>query len=88
MFITGDVTGLRCARCRLDEHLVVKVADFGLSRDIFTRDYYASEDKRAKLPIKWMAPESLSRAVYSIKSDVVSGSTAPPSLFWFNFSNV
>ena len=58
---------------RLDETLVVKVADFGLSRDIYTKDYYTSEDKQVKLPVKWMALESLTKATYSVKSDVVSG---------------
>ena len=51
--------------------MVVKVADFGLSRDIYNREYYASSDNRTKLPVKWMAIESLTKAVYTSKSDVV-----------------
>ena len=50
----------------------VQVADFGLSRDIYERDYYSSDDHRAKLPVKWMAPESLEKGIYNIKTDVVS----------------
>ncbi len=57
---------------RLDDTLTVKVADFGLSRDIYTKEYYSSEDKKARLPVKWMAPESLAKNVYTSKSDVVS----------------
>ena len=57
---------------RIDEQMVVKVADFGLSRDIYTREYYSSQDNNAKLPVKWMAIESLTRAHYSTKTDVVS----------------
>ena len=57
---------------RLDETLTVKVADFGLSRDIYTKEYYSSDDRKARLPVKWMAIESLTKNVYTFKSDVVS----------------
>ena len=50
----------------------VKVADFGLSRDIYERDYYSSDDRKAKLPVKWMALESLEKGIYNTKTDVVS----------------
>ena len=56
---------------RLDENMTVKVADFGLSRDIYTKDYYSSKDRQAMLPVKWMALESLVHSVYTTKSDVV-----------------
>ena len=56
---------------RLDDEMVVKVADFGLSRDIYERDYYSSDDRKAKLPVKWMALESLKKGVYNTKTDVV-----------------
>jgi len=56
---------------RLDQHAVVKVADFGLSRDLYSRDYYASGDRFARLPVRWMAPECLTVARYTVKSDVV-----------------
>ena len=56
---------------RIDENMLVKVADFGLSRDIYNREYYASSDNRTKLPVKWMAIESLTRSMYTSKSDVV-----------------
>ena len=49
----------------------VKVADFGLSRDIYVSEYYSSENKMAKVPVKWMAPENLTDMVYTTKSDVV-----------------
>ena len=55
----------------------VKVADFGLSRDIDSKDYYCSADKQAKLPVKWMALESLTKSVYTSKSDVVSTPIKP-----------
>ena len=50
----------------------VKVADFGLSRDMHEKEYYSSTDTKAKLPVKWMALESIANSVYTTKSDVVS----------------
>jgi len=60
----------------LDEEMRVKVADFGLSRDIYERDYYSSDNRKSKLPVKWMALESLEKGIYNSKTDVVSVSLA------------
>ena len=57
---------------RLGDDMVIQVADFGLSRDIYERDYYSSDDRKAKLPVKWMALESLEKGLYDTKTDVVS----------------
>ena len=57
---------------RLDDQMNVQVADFGLSRDIYERDYYSSDHKKTKLPVKWMALDSLEKATYNEKTDVVS----------------
>ena len=53
-------------------NFVIKVADFGLSESTGTKQYFC-QDKSAdiKLPIKWLAPESLEDCVFSQKSDVV-----------------
>ncbi len=58
---------------RIDHNSVIKVADFGLSEDIYTKNYFKHGDSSSvKLPIKWMALESLLDGTFSEKSDVVS----------------
>ena len=59
---------------RIDAHFLIKITDFGLSEDVFERNYFrqdSSSGEVVKLPIKWMAPESLSDGHFSEKSDVV-----------------
>lgn len=53
----------------------VCVADFGLSKKIYNGDYYR-QGRIAKMPVKWIAIESLADRVYTSKSDVVR---APPT---------
>ncbi|CAL1528849.1 unnamed protein product [Lymnaea stagnalis] len=62
---------LAARNCMLDGSLCVKVADFGLCRDIYEKGYYTSDNKK-KLPIRWMALESIENGAYSTKSDVWS----------------
>ncbi|XP_077991825.1 hepatocyte growth factor receptor-like [Glandiceps talaboti] len=69
---------LAARNCMVDESETVKVSDFGLSRDIYEKEYYASEDKKAKLPIRWMSPESIKRSMYNTKTDMWSFGV----LFW------
>ena len=57
--------------CRVDAEQNVKIVDFGLSRDIHTRDYYRAGDKNKPMPLRWMALESLEDGVYNSKTDVV-----------------
>eukprot|EP01041_Mallomonas_annulata_P010428 gene10428-21758_t len=56
------------------ERILVKVSDFGMSSIMETSSsssyYYSGES--AALPIRWMAPETLSRNKWSEKSDVYS----------------
>nr|KAG5702262.1 hypothetical protein BaRGS_030617 [Batillaria attramentaria] len=62
---------LAARNCMLDDDLRVKVADFGLCRDVYEKGYYHSDNKK-KLPIRWMAIESIEKGTYSSKSDVWS----------------
>ena len=56
---------------RLDENITAKVADFGLSRDVYVTDYYKI-GQNTPLPVKWLAPEALIDQVFTTQSDVVS----------------
>lgn len=53
--------------------MTVCVADFGLSKKIYSGDYYR-QGRIAKMPVKWIAVESLADRVFTVKSDVVSNS--------------
>ena len=58
---------------RLDQNYVIKVADFGLSERTYTKDYFRQKQTTGvKLPMKWMAYESLTDGIFSEKTDVVS----------------
>ena len=68
---------------RVDSTLNIKVGDFGLARDVYSSDYYRA-DKRAKLPVKWMPPETLHDGISNEKTDVVRHRTAG----YFNWRGV
>ncbi|XP_034662373.1 fibroblast growth factor receptor homolog 1 [Drosophila subobscura] len=55
----------------VSDDYVLKIADFGLARDIQSTEYYR-KNTNGRLPIKWMAPESLQEKFYDSKSDVWS----------------
>uniref|UniRef100_A0A8C1ZPR7 receptor protein-tyrosine kinase n=1 Tax=Cyprinus carpio TaxID=7962 RepID=A0A8C1ZPR7_CYPCA len=50
---------------------VAKICDFGLARDIMNDSNYVVKGN-ARLPVKWMAPESIFDCVYTVQSDVWS----------------
>ena len=58
---------------RIDFGFVIKVADFGLSESLDTsKEYFREiEGDMTKLPIKWLALESIIDGVFSEKTDVV-----------------
>ena len=68
---------------------MIKVADFGLSEDIYARNYFRQgkpgEEGEApvKLPVRWMAIESLKDGIFTEKTDVVGAvyPTLAPLIF-------
>ncbi|XP_026683763.1 tyrosine-protein kinase receptor torso-like [Diaphorina citri] len=51
---------------------VVKISDFGLSEDIYEQNVFQNGEPSEKLPIRWLALESLVSNIYTNKSDVWS----------------
>ena len=62
--------------CRIDGDGVIKVADFGLTEDMYGANYHRhvkdNGGNEEKMPIRWMAPESIETDLYSESTDVVS----------------
>ena len=61
---------------RIDCHEAIKVADFGLTEDMYGTKYFrmvnSETGNEEKVPIRWMAPESIENDIYNQSSDVVS----------------
>ena len=55
---------------------MIKVADFGLTEDMYVRNYFCRDKSEGgseeKVPIRWLAPESIENNIYYKKTDVVS----------------
>ena len=52
------------------------MTDFGLTEDMYATNYFCRDEKdfgnEEKVPIKWMAPESIQKNIYNEKTDMVS----------------
>ena len=57
---------LACRNILVDEQKLLKISDFGLSRD--TLEYVSSF--KEKMPLRWMEPETVTDNVCTDKSDV------------------
>ncbi|CAN7991884.1 unnamed protein product [Ixodes pacificus] len=60
---------LATRNCLVGNAYTIKIADFGMSRQLYACDYYRIEG-RAMLPIRWMAWESILMGTFTTKSDV------------------
>ena len=50
------------------------MADFGLTEDMYATNYFHHGEKvgsEEKVPIKWMAPESIESSLYNETTDMV-----------------
>ena len=52
------------------------MADFGLTEDMYGTNYYrrrkSETGNEEKVPLRWMAPESIENDIYNQSTDVVS----------------
>ncbi|KAL3871566.1 hypothetical protein ACJMK2_039557 [Sinanodonta woodiana] len=62
---------LATRNCLVGTNFTIKISDFGMSRSLYSADYYRIEG-RAVLPIRWMAWESILLGKFTTKSDVWS----------------
>ncbi|KAM3968747.1 LOW QUALITY PROTEIN: anaplastic lymphoma kinase [Aphomia sociella] len=69
-FIHRDIAARNCLLTSRGPGRVVKIADFGMARDIYRADYYKKGG--TMLPIKWMPPEAYIDGIFTIKTDVWS----------------
>ena len=63
--------------CRIDGEGIIKIADFGLAEDVYSKNYFRHDKNdpkagQAKIPFKWLPLESLQEGVFNEKTDVVS----------------
>jgi serine/threonine protein kinase len=64
---------LAARNCMIDRDGVIKVADFGLTEDMYGTNYFRREGgSEEKVPIRWMAPESIEKDIYTEATDVWS----------------
>ena len=62
---------LATRNCLIDRKFLVKISDFGLSKDVYCKDYYKLGEKSV-LPIRWMPPEAILYSTFTTQSDIWS----------------
>ncbi|XP_066453165.1 discoidin domain-containing receptor 2 isoform X2 [Eleutherodactylus coqui] len=60
---------LATRNCLVGRNYTIKIADFGMSRNLYSGDYYRIQG-RAVLPIRWMSWESILMGKFTTASDV------------------
>ena len=67
-----ETTRILLTHHRINEHGNIKVADFGLSKNVSGNVYFRQQmSSGVKLPIKWMAIESIEDGIFTEKTDIV-----------------
>lgn len=62
---------LALRNCMLTSDMVVKIGDYGLAEQLYKDDYfYNNDDDSVGIPLRWMAPESLSLSYSLYVNDV------------------
>ena len=61
---------LSCSNCFVSQDLTIKIGDFGMARRVDTNKMVIKED--GKLPVRWLAPESIVDGLFTSKGDVWS----------------
>ncbi|XP_061629204.1 NT-3 growth factor receptor isoform X1 [Phyllopteryx taeniolatus] len=83
---------LATRNCLVGNVLQVKIGDFGMSRDIYSTDYYRVGG-HTMLPIRWMPPESIMYRKFTTETDVWSFGVVLWEIFtngkqpWFQLAN-
>ena len=68
----GDLAARNILLSRIDsDHIVAKIADFGLSKRFYDNITYTKKDRNC-VPWKWMAPEFWEKSIFTLSSDVWS----------------
>uniref|UniRef100_A0A915M3Z3 receptor protein-tyrosine kinase n=1 Tax=Meloidogyne javanica TaxID=6303 RepID=A0A915M3Z3_MELJA len=68
-FVHRDIAARNCLLTSKVGNRIVKIADFGMARDIYRNDYYRKGGK-AFLPVRWMPPEAFLDGLFTSKTDV------------------
>ncbi|CAG0912500.1 unnamed protein product [Notodromas monacha] len=84
---------LAARNCLVGSDMVIKLSDFGLSRDVYSSDYYKVSGNAGAVPVRWMSPEAVQFRLFTPQSDIWSLGVVFWEIFsygqhpWFGYSN-
>lgn len=50
---------------------MIKIADFGLAKDVSNKEYDRDENTDKPIPIRWMSAEAIEFGTFTLQSDMV-----------------